>query len=384
MKKRESAAATLEPTEAAPAVEKPSVADMAADMQEEMDKRVEEKKAEDAKEAATAPRPAVRVVATPAAPSAGPAAAGSDQAGKPCPFVVASKVEKRPKMFFWGESGAGKTTLALKFPSPVVIDMERGSEAYGDDKFFVTHTTDPDVVMERVEWLRLNKHPFKTLVIDSITVYWEALQHKWSEIFLRRNKTSKGFKFEYYDFQPKDWMQMRDEYQHLMRTVLSLDMNVVVTAHSKTLYADGDFMKKVGDTFDSQKKSPYLFDITMQLTYDPVTDKHWSLVTKERGNPRKLPTQRFETSYEPFAKAFGSTINKEAVPFVPPTSAQVEELWRLCREFGLSESQAAARFETYGSQDPAELSAENVKLISEKIRAALASKAEQAKQQAKA
>lgn len=382
MKKRESAAATLEPTEAAPAVDKPSVADMAADMQEEMDKRVEEKKAADAKEAATAPRPATRT--TGASPAAASPAAGSEQAGKPCPFVVASKVEKRPKVFLWGESGSGKTTLALQFPSPVVIDMERGTELYGDDKFAVTHTTDPDVVMERVEWLRFNKHSYKTLVIDSITVYWEALQHKWSEIFLRRNKTSKGNKFEYYDFQPKDWMQMRDEYQHLMRTLLSLDMNVVVTAHSKTLYADGDFMKKVGDTFDSQKKSPYLFDITMQLTVDPATDKHWSLVTKERGKVRKLPVQRFETSYEPFARAFAGTIEKEAVPFVAPKAADVEELWRLCREFGLSESQAAARFETYGSQDPAELSAENVKLISEKLRAAIASKAEQAKQQAKA
>jgi AAA domain-containing protein len=360
--------------------------EMANSLQAEFDRRTQVEDAAQAIErekAAAAefstPKPKSKVVEPPKpAPPAAQAPAESAP-GSPCPFVAAEKVEKRPKILLWGDSGSGKTTLALQFPKPVVIDMERGTESYGEaGGFHVVHTQDVDRVRTLVDWLRNNKHDFRTLVIDPITIYWEALQRKWSDLFLKRNKTSKGFKFEYYDFQPKDWMQMRDEYQALMRAMMSLDMGIVVTAHAKAQYADGEFMKKIGDTFDSQKKTPYLFDVVVQLTRDESSGKHFTQVVKERAKVPKLPREKFETSYTPFAKAFGAALDKPAKPFAAPNPAAIEELWRLAREYGLSDSQVRARLETYGSGDPEELSAENVAVITEKLKAAVAAKAAQA------
>jgi len=51
---------------------------------------------------------------------------------KGSPFQKAKSLDKRLKLFLWGDSGAGKTTLALQFPKPVVIDMERGTDLYGE------------------------------------------------------------------------------------------------------------------------------------------------------------------------------------------------------------------------------------------------------------
>ncbi len=158
------------------------------------------------------------------------------------PFVKARTQKKRLKLFVWGDSGVGKTTLALQFPAPVVIDMEGGTDLYGDRyDFDVLRAATADQVMEAVDWLLANRHDYRTVVIDPVSVYWDALQRKWSDIFLRRNKTSKGYKFEFYDLQARDWMTVKAEFKEFIRKLIALDMNVIVTARQKTLYAEGGF-----------------------------------------------------------------------------------------------------------------------------------------------
>jgi len=116
------------------------------------------------------------------------------------PFQKARSLDKRLKLFLWGDSGVGKTTLALQFPKPVVIDFEGGADLYGEAfDFDVLRASTADEAMEAVQWLHGHAHPHRTLVIDPITVYWDALQKKWSDVFLRRNRGSKGYKFEFYD-----------------------------------------------------------------------------------------------------------------------------------------------------------------------------------------
>jgi hypothetical protein len=150
------------------------------------------------------------------------------------PFAKAATRHRLLKILVWGDSGAGKTTLALQFPQPVVIDLEGGADLYGDAySFDVRRASTADEVMETVDWLLTNTHEYRTLVIDPITVYWDALQKKWSDIFLRRNKGSKGFKFEFYDLQPRDWMTIKAEFKELIRKLIAVDMNVVVTARQK-------------------------------------------------------------------------------------------------------------------------------------------------------
>ena len=120
--------------------------------------------------------PDVPAVDTPAAKTIKPVRLDFSKKGIASPFQKAVSVEKRLKLFLWGDSGVGKTTLALQFPKPVVIDMEGGADLYGDDfKFDVLKAVTADQVADAVDWLRENSHDYRTLILDPVTVYWDAL-----------------------------------------------------------------------------------------------------------------------------------------------------------------------------------------------------------------
>ena len=210
------------------------------------------------------------------------------------PFQKAETIEKRPKILLIGGEGTLKTRTSLSFPCPVVFDMEKGTTLYGNEfNFHVTHTTDPTIVMDGVSWLLTNKHNYKTVIIDPITVYWSALQAKWQNIFLEHEKKSAGFKFEYYRIQPSDWGLVKGELKKLIRNLTMLDMNVIITAHKKKMYSEatGDFMKVIGDTFDGEKSLPHLFDTVIMVRKDG--GKYIAECLKDRTH--KLP-DKFELS----------------------------------------------------------------------------------------
>ena len=214
------------------------------------------------------------------------------------PFQRARTTKRRLKLFLWGVSGAGKTTLALQFPKPTVIDMESGTSLYADDyDFAVKRTTDASEVMWAIQWLAQNEHDFETLIIDPVSVYWEALQKKWSEIFLNRNKKSKGFKFEYYDLGMKEWGTIKSEWRTLVRNLIDLDMHVICTARSKTHY--GDNMRELGVTFDGEKSLPYLFDVVVRQFRDE-SGRYMGECQKDRSG--RLPAEPFEINYESFER----------------------------------------------------------------------------------
>jgi hypothetical protein len=216
-------------------------------------------------------------------------------------FQDSNSKTRRAKILLYGSYGTGKTILGLQFPKPVMIDLERGSECYqGKFDFKVFHTTDPDSVTKGISWLQKNKTDRQTIILDSMTEYWSALQSKWTEIFLRKNK-GKGNKEEFYELQPRDWTVIKNEFKALLRKLLSLDMNVLCTCRVKDQYAEGEFLKKTGETFDSDRSLPYLFDTVVRL--DRTQDsKFMARVEKDRTN--LLPKNPFEVNYLVFAAAF--------------------------------------------------------------------------------
>lgn len=252
------------------------------------------------------------------------------------PFMRANKMEKRIKMLIWGESGSGKTTLALQFPNPVVIDCEGGTELYGEKfDFDVIRTSDPERIMLAVDYLLRNTHKYKTLIIDPITIFWESLQKKWSDIFLSysekpENKAMKGYKGEFFDFQPKDWMTIKQDWKELLAKINALDMNIVVTARAKKEYEDNQFMKVKGETYDGEKSLSYLFDVVLQLYKE--NGKRMAFAKKDRSN--SLPEDPFEVSYKIIQEKFGKegltrevkTIRTEIADslFKPAESPKVE------------------------------------------------------------
>lgn len=291
------------------------------------------------------------------------------------PFQKAQAPDRRLKLFLWGDSGAGKTTLALQFPKPVVIDLEGGADLYGGTfKFDVLRASTADEVMDAVQWLLTHRHPYQTLVIDPFTVYWDALQRKWSDIFLRRNKGSKGYKFEFYDLQPRDWMTIKSELKELVRRLVALDMTVIVTARQKIQYADGAFMKAIGETFDGEKSLPYLFDTIVRL-YRDDKGRFLGECLKDRSN--RLPRGEFEASYPLFEELFGKkALARQALPTAFATEDQKRQLREYIAQFGMTPDQVARRLAAYNVENLDDLTEGNARVIIGKFESALAAKGE--------
>jgi len=289
------------------------------------------------------------------------------------PFQKARSLDKRLKLFLWGDSGVGKTTLALQFPKPVVIDLEGGADLYGESfDFDVLRASTADEAMDAAQWLLTHPHAYRTLVIDPITVYWDALQKKWSDIFLRRNKGSKGYKFEFYDLQPRDWMTVKAEFKDFIRKLIALDMNVIVTARQKVQYADGGFMKAIGETFDGEKSLPYLFDTIVRL-YRDEKGRFLGECLKDRSN--KLPPGEFECSFARLEELFGKkTLARKARPTAFATDVQKRQIREHIARFEMTPEQVVRRLAAYGSESLDDLTEENARVILTKFESALAAK----------
>ncbi len=291
------------------------------------------------------------------------------------PFLEAVSRGRRLKLLLWGETGAGKTTLSLQFPNPAVIDLEGGTEHYGESfDFHVLKATSADDINTAVEWLLTHDHNFCTLVVDPITQYWDALQRKWSEIFMRRNKGGKGHRLEYYDFQPRDWMTIKAEHKELVRNLIQLDMNVIVTARQKILYGDQGFMRAVGETFDGEKSLPYLFDTILQLYRD---DKGRFMAKNLKDRTNKLPQGHFEINYQILEGFLGKeSLGRRAVPIQQSTSEQIETLGQLIAASEMKEETVQRRLAAYGADSIESLTQNNAQKIIDKLNAAGVSSAE--------
>jgi hypothetical protein len=235
--------------------------------------------------------------------------------------------EKRLKLFLFGPPGSRKTTSALQFPKSVLIDMERGSEQYKKtiDKAnsIVLETSNPDEVLSEVKTLLTEKHDYRTLIIDPVTIYYQALQEKWSRIFEHHAKTEKEKELQ--DFGMRYWGRVKGEYKAFLRMLMQLDMNLILTSHQKDVY--GPNMQKVGIGPDSMKGDEYVFDYVFRLNV--VGDKAVAITEKQRSEPlepQKFPAQ-FEWSYKNFVKFYGEQIiERESEPLLLASASQVAEI----------------------------------------------------------
>jgi hypothetical protein len=223
-------------------------------------------------------------------------------------FEKAEAKANRLKMYVYGPSGSGKTITSLHFPNPAVIDTEKGTNFYGDKfDFFRIQTQDHELVENAIDELLQDPKDFKTLVIDPIRRIDDSIVLKQlKRMRVKKNNPS-------YALAPLDYKTIKEERNILFRKMLSLDMNIIFTAPTKTQYSEdeGDFMKVIGVLPDGPKDLPYLVDILLRLEID--NDVRWAIVEKDRSN--RLP-ERFEFSYSSFVKYLGvDGLEREAVKF---------------------------------------------------------------------
>lgn len=229
-------------------------------------------------------------------------------------FLKAETKANRLKMYVYGPSGSGKTITSLHFPAPAVVDTEKGTNFYGDKfDFFRIQTQDHEIVGQAVDELLEDPKDFKTLVVDPIRRIDDSIVLRQ----LKRMRVKKDNPS--YSLAPLDYKVIKEERNILFRKILSLDMNIILTAPTKLQYSEdeGDFMKVIGVQPDGPKDMPYLVDIVLRLEVD-ADNVRWAIVEKDRSN--RLP-ERFEFSYPSFVKYLGvDGLEREAVQFDQQTS----------------------------------------------------------------
>lgn len=232
-----------------------------------------------------------------------------------------SAVEKRLKALFYGKAGVGKTTCSIQFPSPYLIDTEKGAEnsQYAEileqQDGAVFQTTDFDELVTEVKALLTEKHHFKTLVIDPLTTIYDSL--------LDKSALKVGTEFG------RHYGEANKQMKRLLNLLLRLDMNVIVTSHAKNEY--GTNLSVLGQTFDCYKKLDYLFDLVIEI--DKRGLDRVGIVKKSRIKTF-AELEEFPFSYEVMADKYGKDIiNKEVEAQELATPEQVAELKHLVEIF---------------------------------------------------
>ena len=221
-------------------------------------------------------------------------------------------VTKRLKLFMFGPAGVGKTTAAIQFPNSYIIDCEKGAENY--DKLItasnsvVYQTTDINEVLAEVKSLLSEKHEYRTLVIDPITMVYNDL--------LEKCEAKVGTDFG------RHYGEANKMMKRLANLIMALDMNVVITAHAKAEY--GQNFSKIGYTFDGWKQLDYWFDLVIEL--GKKGKKRLAKVVKTR--LEQFPDdEAFEWSYDSIKKRYDvSILEREAIVMQLATPEQLREI----------------------------------------------------------
>lgn len=198
----------------------------------------------------------------------------------------------RLKLLMYGPPGVGKTTAALAMPRPYVIDTEDGTSHYGKaveaNGGAVFQTTSMAECIEEIRALHTENHLYRTLVIDPFTTLYDTLLDEGE----KEVGADFGRHYGYANKQCKRWYAL----------LSALDMNVVVTAHSKNEYGDG--LKVIGHQADGWKKVPYLMDLVLELNRRENGDRV-AEVMKTR--LEEFPDRsKFQWSYDALAERYGS------------------------------------------------------------------------------
>jgi len=216
----------------------------------------------------------------------------------------------------YGEAGVGKTTAACQMPCPYIIDTERGTDNYADliDGMggSVFQSIDSDELIEEIRTLRSVKHDFKTLVFDSLTPFYFDL--------LEKAEVKVGSEYG------RHYGEANKEMRRLVNLMMGLDMNIVITAHSKPVY--GDDMKILSVTFDGWKKLDYIFDLVLELRRGSPTQRY-ACVKKTR--IESFPDgETFEWTREALGERYNlKDMEKSATVVKVATPEQVKEIERL-------------------------------------------------------
>ena len=234
----------------------------------------------------------------------------------------------KTKALIFGASGVGKTWFTLTFPAPYYIDTEGGADlrhyqerlkkaggAYlGPEDGALDFAT----VIEQMQALATEKHPYKTLIVDSITKLYQTTIANEAERLGDKDAFGASKK------PAIAWMR------RLVNWTMKLDMNVWFVAHDAAEWgidpATGQ-RTEIGRTPDVWDKLIYELDLTLNATKrGPLRQ---AIVRKSRltGFP---DADNFPLDYAAFAERYGKDyIEAESQNITLASADQVAEIVRL-------------------------------------------------------
>ena len=273
-------------------------------------------------------------------------------------------VQKRLKALFFGPPGVGKTTAALQFPSPYLIDTERGAE---NDQYVralqksggaYMFTTDPDELIEELRSLISEQHSYRTLIIDPLTIIYNDLLDKAADQVGTDFGRHKG--------------PANRKIKHLLSLILRLDMNVIITSHAKAKWVRSkdargkDTAVQEGVTFDCYDGLDYLFDLVFEVNKRGT--ERVGIVRKTR--IESFPEgEVFPFGYDAIADRYGRELLERAAQAVPlATKEQTDELTGLVADKKDGEAWLAKVLDKAGAETVGELTQEQAEKCIEALR----------------
>lgn len=264
----------------------------------------------------------------------------------------------KPKVLIYGRPGVGKTWTSLDFPNVYYIDTEGGADLkhYTDKldaaggKYFGPDQGSQDfrAVIDQIQALATEEHSFKTVVIDSISKIYNT------EIATEAARLGDKDAF---GASKKPVVQLT---RQLVNWIDRLDMTVILIAHEKPLWAQGE---QIGVTFDAYEKLEY--ELHLALNILKTGESYKARVSKSRliGFPNGA---MFPWSYEEFAQRYGKdVIERKAQRIELAAPEQVTELRKLIDKVTLPDGLQEKWFKAAKVTSFDEMDAEKIgKLIS--------------------
>jgi hypothetical protein len=260
-------------------------------------------------------------------------------------------IEKRLKAFLYGAAGTGKTTFCASFPQVYFIDTEKGAEnkqyieLLTKNGSSVYQTNDFDELLKEVTALLTEKHEYKTLVIDSLTTIHNDLIDKAT--------LKVGTEFG------RHYSEANKRMKHLCNLLMRLDMNILMTSHSKNEY--GANLAVLGITFDCYKKIDYLFDLVFEVQKRGA--ERYCVTKKSRVT--SIPDgESFLFSYDEIANRYGREIlERDAIPQELATDDQLEQLMLLMNQYKIPAEMRQKWLDKANSETFSEMPRDTIKKI---------------------
>lgn len=275
---------------------------------------------------------------------------------KPSKLKGRSPTETQPgktKGMIFGQSGVGKTWFTLSFPAPYYFDTEGGADlrhyqgrlkaAGGAYLGPADGTLDFNFLIDQMQVLATESHPYKTLIVDSITKLFQ------NTVAIEQERL--GDKDAFGASKKPATRQMR----RLLNWCGKLDMNIWFVAHEVAEWGliNGQ-RQEIGRGPDAWDKLIY--------------ELHLTLHAQKRGNSRVAVVRKsrllgfpdldsFDLDYAQFAERYGKDyIEANTTSIVLASADQVREIIRLLEVIKVSEADVEKVLTKAGAEQWSELS----------------------------